>query len=144
MSRVLRVPLKRSTGQQIETPALPKSNRAINSCELKYLENKLIDTKNNYTIKLVLSIRIFWYATRLYSKRFEKWHFYDLWPWFLTSCQFFKGITLFFTQGNISSEKHLKINLNDNTLMAATHFPKQPFFYKIQRIKKEEKRYIGH
>ena len=60
------------------------SGRVLKSRRVEYLENKLPEVKNNYTIEFVSSIRIFWYITRLYSVNFEKWPYltFDLefWP----------------------------------------------------------------
>ena len=55
---------------------VPKSHR------VQYLDNKFTEGKNIYTIDLVSSKRIVWYATRLYSNIFEKW---PCWPLTLKS-----------------------------------------------------------
>ena len=42
------------------------SRRVLKLRRLLYLDNKLTEVNNNYTIEFVLSIRIFWYITRLF------------------------------------------------------------------------------
>ena len=73
------------------------SGRVLKSRRVEYLDNKLTERKNNYTVVFVSSIRIFWYATRLYSKNFEKWPFltFDLEK--MTFCPTFFLSTLWFS-----------------------------------------------